>query len=748
MRFHVGYVTVGAAVGAVLCGAPALAQVKTDSGLAEVVVTARKVEESVQDVPIAVSIVNAEMLRRAEIKDVFELTRMLPNVSINETYGRTFDRPSIRGQTNIVGERTVGLFIDGIYIAGSISSTDLLQVERVEVLRGPQTALFGRGTLAGAINYITRRPTERFEGTASASLGSEGLVDASASLSGPLDDAARWRYAVSGRYYTFDGWHRNSGLDGGDVGSQETKSGSFALSFQPSDTFDATLRGGISNDNDGIWPLRLLTTLNCFQNSGTAGRGGYFCGTVPEISRDGIATDFNINDQVDPGVQKQTNRVSLALRWELGSMEFTSLSAWAHEREDWWYDDGQVNSQTGPYRQSGPNPGFLARLGRDWVSKSQEFHLTSSTDQRARWLLGAFGYREDKEEFANNPTVINGVVQSVAKNPDKQTENLAFFGRIEYDLLPTLTGTVEARYARDELSFDLATGSVTRTFNSTTPRVSLSWKPVDSMTYYASFAQGTRPGDVNTNLYGPTVPASERARLSGFIEVDEEETDNYELGAKAWLLDRDAYVELAVFQIDWRKQQLTASEVYTNTAGRPANISLIQNAGETRIRGAEFSFLWQALQSLQMSGSFGLADAEFVEYCDATQVPLTGTCSVKGNRPPGTPRVTGAFTVIHRFELGAANALVTSADYTHQGSRFDQAGNFAETGASDRINARVAYETGPWTVAVWGKNLTNERSAESIVRFFNPDSGFAFTRAFQVRYPIGRTWGATASYRF
>ncbi len=726
----------------------ARSQVKTEAGLQEIVVTARKVEEAVQDVPIAVSIMTQEMLQRAEIRSVFELTRMLPNVTINETYGRAFDRPAIRGQTNVVGERTVGLFIDGVYIAGSISSTDLSQVERVEVLRGPQTALFGRGTLAGAINYITRRPTETMEGIVNASLGSEGLIDASTVLSGPIDSAAIWRYAVSGRYYSYDGWYRNSGPDGGDVGSQETKSGSLALHFQPSENFDATLRAGVSVDDDGIWALKLLTTLNCFQNSGTAGRGGYFCGEVPEISRSGIQTDFNINDQVDPGTHKQTNRTSLALRWRFGGLELTSMTAWAHEREDWWYDDGQVNSATGPYRRTGPQPGFLARLGRDWQSLSQELRLASASDQRLRWLVGAFGYREDKEEFAQNPTVVNGVVQAVGKNPDKQIENLAFFGRLEYDIVPTVTASVEGRHATDELSFALSTGEVTRDFKSTTPRVSLSWRPSDDVTYYASYAKGTRPGDVNTNLYGPTVPASERDRLSGFVDVDEEETDNYEIGAKAWLLDRKAYVELAVFDIEWRKQQLTASQTYTTTANRPANISLVQNAGKTRIRGSEFSFLWQALDSLQLSGSYGLADAEFLEFCDATQVPLTGTCSVQGNAPPGTPKSTAALSAVHRISLANTSAVVSSVDYSYQGTRYDQVGNFASTGDSHRVNARIAYETGPWTLAVWGKNLTDDRTAESIVRFFNPDSGFAFTRAFQVRYPNGRTWGATASYRF
>lgn len=740
----------GAMLAGVLGGTTAGIHAQTPSvdALPEVVVTARKVEESVQNIPIAVSIVSDELIARAEIKNVSELTRLLPNVAFNQTYGRTFDRPAIRGQTNVVGDRTVGLFVDGIYVAGSISSTDLANVERVEVLRGPQTALFGRGTLAGAINYITRRPTEQMEGSLSAGLGSDEFREISGSLSGPIDADAKWRYAISGRTYRFGGTYTNSGPDGGEVGEEATDSGSLALYYEPSENFDATLRTSISVDDDGIWPLRLLTDLNCFTTAGPAARGGYFCGEVPEISDDGVQTDFNVAPGIDPGMDKQTNRASLALRWQFGGMELTSLTAWSHERESWWYDDGQVNNPMGPYGPTAINPGFLATLGRDWVSKSQEFHLASALEQRARWLIGVAGYREDREEYFGNPAVVGGVVQPVGRVPDEQTENLAFFGRLEYDFVPTITGTLEARYAKDELTFDLPTGTVTRDFKSTTPRVSLSWRPTDNQTYYMSFAQGTRPGDLNAGLFAATVPAAERERLSAFIDVDEEEADNYEIGAKMWLFDRRAYVEVAVFDIEWDKQQLTASETYVNTAGRPANISLVQNAGETRIRGAELSFLWQALPSLQLSGSCGLADAEFLEFCDTTQIPLTGDCSVEGNTPPGTPKSTAALSAVLTSILSESSRLVSSVDYTYQGTRYDQVGNYAETGDSNRINARVAYERGPWTVGVWGKNLTDDRTADVIVRFFDPDSGFAFRRAFQVRYPTGRTWGATLNYRF
>jgi len=603
--------------------------------LGEILVTARKVTESLQDVPVAVSVADEALIERANIQNVFELTRMMPNVSFNQTYSRNFDRPAIRGQGNIVGARTVGLFIDGNYVPGGISSTDISSLERVEVLRGPQTALFGRGTLAGAINYVTKKPSATREGKVSFAAGSEGLKDFNGSISGPMNDSGTLRYLLSGRVYSFDGWYDNSGRDGGKVGQESTQAASLALYWQPVENFDATLRYSHGHDSDGIWPAKLLTTLNCYTNTGNVlARGGYYCGRVPVIGQNGVQTDFYVRDYVDPGLDKTTRRGSLDLNWEIGGMEVSSKTAWTSEQEDWTYDDAQQNSLTGPYRPTAATPGFIARRGAFWTGRSQELHLASSQEQRLRWLVGAFGYWEEQEEFTVNPTAGESTYtpNPFPRSPKVETQNLALFGRLEYDLTEQWTAAIEGRTARDEFKIYLPTGPVKREFDSTTPRVSLTWRPREDLTLYTSYAVGTRPGGINTGLFAANVPLSERERLSSFIDLDEEEAKNYEIGAKAWLFGRRLYIETAVFKIDWSKQQLTASQVFTTTANAPQNLSLTVNAGETSIEGLEVATSWKATENITVNGTYGIADAKFDSYCDTSQVPLTGDCSVAGRR--------------------------------------------------------------------------------------------------------------------
>lgn len=728
---------------------PAAAQTSQRAALAEITVTARKVEESLQDIPVAVSVVNEGKIEESGIRDTYELMRLMPNVAFTQSYTRTNDRPAIRGMGNIVGERTVGLFIDGVYIPGDITSSDIGNLERVEVLRGPQTALFGRGTLAGAINYVTRRPSAELDGRLSLAAGSEGLIDAGGYVSGPFDEAGRYRYYLSGRSYEYDGWYRNTGPDGGRAGSEQSRSVAAGLYLSPIDALDITLRASYGEDDDGIWATRLFKELNCFTEiTAVAARGGYWCGRVPVVGRDGIATDVRQADFVDPGIERETFRSSLEIRVDIGQLELKSITALSQEEETWTYDDAQVNSATGPYRPGTPNAGYLARRGVDWDSKSQELHLSNGAESSLRWLIGAFWYNEERQDYTNIVDVRSGSYPAIVYDPLREVTNLAFFGRMEWDFATAWTLGLEGRYAEDELEVSLATGPVKRKFESFAPRVSFTWRATEDVTAYASYALGTRPGGINTGLFAPTVPVGERERLSGYIEIDEEEADNYELGVKAWLMDRRLYAEVTVFQIDWDKQALTTGVIYINSAGVPANISLQQNAGKTRIRGGELALSWQALESLTFTGTFGLADSEFLEFCDPTQVPLTGDCSVAGNQTPNTPETTASLSANHHLDLGPDWTLNSSVDYSYMDTRYDQVGNYAETGDQHRLNAQFSLAKGPLSFALWGKNLSNDRSASTVVRFFDPDTGFAFRRAFSVTYPAGRTWGGTVTYNF
>ena len=225
--------------GSVTAAGPAAAQqgdASADVGLEEIIVTARKRDENLQDVPISITAFTADSIEQRGIESVYDIARLTPNLSFNQTYGRVFDRPVIRGMSQILGERTVSFVVDGVYIAGNITGADLDDVETVEVLKGPQAANFGRGSLAGVISYRTSKPSNEFQGKASASYGDDGYKEVAANISGPmLGDTLTFK--LGARYYEYDGQYTGNSSDGRTVrfGSEadQARLGRVALGSRP-----------------------------------------------------------------------------------------------------------------------------------------------------------------------------------------------------------------------------------------------------------------------------------------------------------------------------------------------------------------------------------------------------------------------------------------------------------------------------------------------------------------------------------
>jgi outer membrane receptor protein involved in Fe transport len=257
--------------------------------LAEVVVTARKREESLQDVPLSITAFTAETLEQRGIESVFDVARITPNLSFNRTFGRSFDRPVIRGMSQILGARTVSFVVDGIYIAGSLSGTDLDDVETLEVLKGPQAANYGRGSLAGVIAYRTKRPTSEWTGRAAVTAGDYGYREVSGNISGPISGDTL-TFKLGGRYYDYDGQYTAVSSDGRTptVGGENTKRVSGAIRWAPTEDFDVTFRAFAAQNDDYLFNNIIFTQLNCFQTAGgAAARGGSYCGAIPDIPRKG-----------------------------------------------------------------------------------------------------------------------------------------------------------------------------------------------------------------------------------------------------------------------------------------------------------------------------------------------------------------------------------------------------------------------------------------------------------------------------
>lgn len=774
-----------------------------DQGLQEVIVSARKREERLQDVPISITAFTADAIEQRGIESVYDIGRLTPNLSFNQTYGRVFDRPVIRGMSQILGERTVSFIVDGVYIAGNITGADLDDIESVEVLKGPQATNFGRGSLAGVISYRTTPPSNEFKGKASVSVGDDGYKELAANITGPLLGETL-SFKLGGRFYEYDGQYTGRSSDGRNptFGAEQTKRVSGALRWAPSDSFDVTVRAFEAQNSDGLYNNIIFKTLNCFQTAPGA-RGGSFCGEIPEIPLNGgIGVDLaDIERQGKPGVAQDSSLYSVEANWDVGPGTVTALASWNRQDEDWIVDDYIINSLTSGLQSQAPgptmtvtNPGNITRLIQVKEYQSQELRFNSNLGDKLNWTIGVYNYEQENTGFNGGPrynvNLANGAAAPTNTGPTGtlreisqpvspfEIQNQAVFGSVSYDPSERWHLTLEGRYARDQLTTNNAVqvgGNCARVleakFKSFTPRGTVRFDFTEDLNVYFSIARGNKPGDFNNSLCNAALPAAEFQRLSAIspLGVNEETSLNYEIGSKMRLLDGRMSLEAALFFTDWSDQQVTSSQTYRNTLNQSANISLTTNAGKTEVKGLELNWLWKVSPNWDLNASYGYTNAEFKELCDnvyavltASPVTTAGPCpsavasattvanfvNVVGFQTANAPESTFAAGAEFRTPLGTDWFFFARADLSHQSERFAEVYNHASTGDSTRVDARFGAETDAWKVTVWGRNLGDNRKPDSVVRFFDPDSGFAFRRAYQVHFPNGRQYGVTAFYRF
>jgi outer membrane receptor protein involved in Fe transport len=230
------------------------------SGIPDIVVTARKIEERLQDAPVAVSVVSAETINQLGLNSLDDFARQTTGLSFSQAFGRSTDRPVIRGQSNVLAgvqagvETGAAFFIDGVYYQGDIQGFDPQAIERVEVIKGPQSALYGRNTYAGAINYVTKDPTRNFTASGRARAAEHDEYELAGSISGPLlGEAAGFR--LGARYFQYGGEYTNQ-LTGKKVGQEETKSAYLTLLIEP--TSDIRIRPRIYWQKDDDGPLAIF----------------------------------------------------------------------------------------------------------------------------------------------------------------------------------------------------------------------------------------------------------------------------------------------------------------------------------------------------------------------------------------------------------------------------------------------------------------------------------------------------------
>jgi len=837
-------ITLVAATVASLLAAPGLKAQDGDGAntvaLQEIIVTARKREEALQDVPLTVTAVGAERIAELAIKDARDLALYVPGFSNVASFGRnSSERPTIRGQSNILGAPNASYFIDGVYISGSASNTETASLERIEVIKGPQSALFGRATFAGAINYVTRKPSEDTEGKVSVTFGEFNQRDLSAYVSGPIGEGSV-RYFLSGTMTDLGGYYLNP-LDRRDkLGAEKTDAVTGKLFWTPSDAIEVTALVTYLEDDDG--PPAFGFQGRQFNNikSGAATSGGpprspgYYQGTA--LTPDKLVIAQLTTLMPDPGIQRERTRAALTASVDFGGgYQLVSTSGYSTEDYSQSIDvtyagyvwtlapsatvpaassalDAQWRASATAWSASSLGS-FQRVVGEEREDFSSELRLSSPVDRSFRWSVGAYYFEGDDNDAQNDKVYPNG--GAIVPNGNgtltfRNVKNTAFFGGLEYDFNESLTVTAEVRRGEDEIintssafttpapgqaptaalnGVRVVSAPLSTSFEKTTPRFTIRYKLNPSLTVFANYAEGNKPGGFNSASVRSALLAAGRT----FVDVLEETSENVELGVK-FSIGQRVSGSITAYDIKLLNQQLTQNIVVN---GIPT--SFTENSGETSSRGAELELALRLGESFDVGIGASVNDATFVTYVNADQAnlysnltaanlrPIAATnptgcgtlgattaaisaaCTaliaqdlqrfgdVAGKRTPRAPEWNGYISARYTQPLSDNIRLVVGADMTAEGSKFAQVHNLIETGDRQYVNARFGIETDNWNVTLWGRNLNDDDTAIDILRYVDGIGGATFVtpngqtfgnRGFGISLPKPRQFGLSASYKF
>ena len=783
--------------------------------LEEIVVTARKVGESIQDIPLSITAFTDEDIKAAGIANVEEIAKFTPGLVISNYYGDRLD-PGLRfrGMDNSTTNRQVALasaFVDGIYLPGSSQWVSMNDIERVEVVKGPQSAFFGRATFGGAINFISKTPGNEWAGDVNMTLGENGRVDVEGSVEGPIiEDKLAFR--VSGRTLDYDGAWDNRAASGESLGARSTLAGSVTLFATPTDNVSIRFRTLYSEDDDGQAVNQMVRNdkTNCgpfwdpanppaeFAGINVTPRS-YFCGTLTaDLLTDPLAIDTNVNvgapgtswPKTEYGLQRYLSLSTLNIDWDIG--EYT------------------LSSVTGSYKEKVDNMrdffGFTPSVLVSWSTYtdetfSQELRLTSPQDERVRWMLGlyyldlTYGDRNGGSGAAAVPCpaifcansffsniffggpvrgAFGGAFGVGVPDPDQEIKNQALFGSVAWDITEQLTLSLEIRRAEEELAYGNVTGCASvcpplaapdqptlqldGEFTSTTPRVILDFKPTDDTTYFLSYAEGNKPGGFNTEIL-QMVPSAQQVFAQTFGAtplVPEEELTNIELGVKHSF--GRGYVNGTLYFMEWDNQRFQTFITGFDANGDgvfdadDGNIGIqpdFSGTGSSEIQGFELAAGVLLNDNWGLSFSWNYNDTELKEYLDAQHAAVFGTFSATGKEMPRSPKHSGVFTVNYNRPAARGGEWFGRLDSVYQGSTFTWVHNLAETEDSLLSNLRLGWRDEKYTVTVWVENLTDDDPVQISRRFSDWGApGPLGAYGYMVTLPNPREIGVSFAARF
>lgn len=749
---------------------PALGE--TTAALEEVIVTARKREESLQETPISLSVFNAAALQARSLSSLADIAAHTPNLEFTTSApaGGSAGQAYIRGIGQldflITTDPGVGLYVDGVYLARTSGAIlELVDIERIEVLRGPQGTLYGKNTIGGAINVVTPRPAGERKGRLDLTIGRYDRIDVKAVAELPLvAETLSARLAVSSR--NRDGYaHRvdfDSGAEVADLGNEDSLAWRGQLRWTPSAKLEVlfAVDGTTEDKNMSARTVvaineqaPLLGLLNAFAGPYD---GRYLSGN-PRVS---YATGSNAIDLDVWGA-------SLTATWTADGVTVRSLTAYR-----------ELDASFG----NDPDGSPVVIIDESDVTSqkqfSQELQLTgTAADSRLKWVMGLYYFREVADADLTllvAPGIFNGLQAlpgpvmplgpySCPQPPESplpclggagnpfnsifdfglrdqvgvDTDSYAAFGQGTYAITDRLSLTGGLRYTYEQKDYRIQMfhplsgasvvplSDVDESWDAFSPRLGFEYRWSAGLMTYLSAAHGFKSGGFNGRPTG----------TQGVQAFDPEFLWSYEAGFKSQWADNRVRLNAAVFYNDYQDMQLTV--IGSTPQGTPD--VRVENAGQAEVSGAELELDFSPVEGLLLSFGVGYLDAKFTEVAPGAEV---STDSEFLEAPEWSVAAGGEYT----WSLTAGSRLTMRADYTYKSKVYHDTTNsevIAQPGFG-LVRARVTWETadGRWQLAVFGTNLTDERYTLSGVDSLN-SLGFA-----DAQFGPPREWGLQASYRF
>lgn len=650
---------------ALLSGNAWAQEADTDDGLLEeVIITAQKRESSLQDTPLSVSALTGEMLENIGIRTIEDFTFFVPGITVtNDSMAIVNIRGIGTSAFGVATDPSSTVHIDGIYQPRPTTGyQDMFDVERLELLRGPQGVLFGRNSTGGTLNIISKAPTDELEGAVGVTFGNFNKRTFSGTVSGPLTDNARARVTLLKN--DRDGIY-NDIVSGDEYQDQDNFAGRGTLAIDLSEDFELILRGDFSRERETGFPAVRTFYPQEFVDAGA---------TIPNRDRD-VAFDTKPVSNLDVW------GISSTAIWHGENVTFKSITSYRESDVEQVIDADATDL-------------FLFDIGFRENSRSftQELQLSNSGSSRLEWIVGAFFLNEDGD----------GGIDLLFQDPeiniseDNVTNAYALFGQSTYNVTDRLRATFGIRYSYEKKSYNFSTdvnganvdaGSPTADWKAWTPRFAIDYDINDDVLAYVSATRGFKSGGFQLGDAGA---------------FDPEFLWSYEAGLKSTLLNKKLRANVGVFQYDYTNLQVVEFV---------GGVATTSNAGEATVRGVEGEFVARVADDFDINATIAYLDAAY-------DVFFEGGEDFSGNRLANSPEWAYSFGAQYTVDVGDLGYLTLRGDYAWRDNVDFKRDNLPQFRADtySLLNARISFvsEDELWEVSLYGQNLTDNRYATYI----------------------------------